>query len=165
VATDAWGSANYGRFELGASVHLGLTRALVLRGGISHAVVVTPGAVRDDLPFNKRLFLGGASSVRGYVEGEAASFDPSGKLVGDESYLLGQVELEQRLTSKLSFVGFLDVAGIARDIADYRRAKSSPRSVPESVGERHRPVRLEYSYNLRKRGRSVGSLLSVGYPF
>lgn len=169
LATEALGgSANYGRVEVGASAHLGLTRSLVLRGGISHAVVVTPGDVRDDLPFNKRFFLGGASSVRGYVEGEAASFDPSGKLVGDESYLLGQVELEQRITAKWSLVGFLDVAGLARDMADY-----PANEVLASIGAGLRwrtpigPVRLEYGYNLHRRDPDpVGSLhLSVGYPF
>lgn len=169
VATDALGgTANYGRFELGASAHLGLTRSLVLRGGLSHAFVVTPGEVRDDLPFNKRFFLGGANSVRGYVEGEAASFDAAGKLVGDESYLLGQVELEQRVTAKWSLVGFLDVAGIARDFAAY-----PANEVLASVGGGVRwrtpigPVRLEYGYNLHRRDHDpVGTLhFSVGYPF
>ncbi len=162
------GEASYGRFELGASWHRPLTRALIAHAGASHAWVTTPGAVADDLPFNKRFFLGGASSVRGYVQGEAASYDTTGKLVGDESYLLGQVEIEQRLTSRWSLVGFLDVAGLARDIADYPAGQWVASA---GAGLRWRtpvgPMRLEYGYNLNRRaGDPTGSLhFSVGFPF
>lgn len=169
LATEALGGeANYGRFELGGSWHRPLNRSLIFHAGAAHAFVVTPGAVAADLPFNKRFFLGGASSLRGYVQGEAASFDPAGKLVGDESYLLGQLELEQRLTPRWSLVGFLDGAGIARDLADYPAGE-----VLASVGAGIRwrtpvgPVRLEYGHNLNRRdGDPSGTVhFSVGFPF
>ena len=160
--------ANFSRFEVGASWHRALTRTLLVHAGASHALVATPGEVRDELPFNKRYFLGGANSVRGYVQGEAASFDATGKLVGDESYLLGQLELEQRLTARWSLLGFLDVAGLARDLADY-----PAQEVLSSVGAGLRwrtpigPVRLEYGHNLNRRpGDPSGTVhVSVGYPF
>ncbi len=169
LATDTFGgTANYTRFELGGSWHRPLSRTLIAHLGASHAWVTTPGLVGDDLPFNKRFFLGGASSVRGYVQGEAASYDPAGRLVGDESYLLGQAEIEQRLTPRWSLVGFLDVAGLARDIAEYPASE-----VVASVGAGIRwrtpigPVRLEYGHNLNRRhGDPAGSLhFSVGFPF
>ena len=169
VASEALGGeANYERLELGGSVHVELSRSLGLHAGLSHAVLLTPGAVGENLPFNKRFFLGGASSVRGYVQGEAASRDDSGKLVGDESYLLGQMELEQRLTPRWSVVGFVDAAGLARGIDDYPAGEVL---VSAGAGIRWRtpigPVRLEYGWNLNRRHLDPSGALqfSVGYPF
>lgn len=169
VATELLGGdANYQRLECGGSLHFGLSRTLRVHAGVSHAVLLTPGDVATDLPFNKRFFLGGASTVRGFVQGEAASRDDTGKLVGDESYLLGQFELEQRLTLRWSVVGFVDAAGLARDLADY---PGDEVLVSAGAGIRWRtpigPVRLEYGWNLNPRERDPSGTLqfSVGYPF
>jgi outer membrane protein assembly factor BamA len=162
------GGARYGRFELGGSFHFPLSRTLVVHAGASHAVVVTPGDVADDLPFNRRFFLGGANTVRGFIQGEAASRDSAGKLVGDESTLLGHLELEQRLTQQWSLVGFVDAAGLGRDISEY---PASDYVVSVGGGLRYRspvgPLRLEYGYNVERRpGDDAGTLhFSIGYPF
>jgi outer membrane protein assembly complex protein YaeT len=162
------GGARYGRFELGGSFHLPVSRTLVLHLGASHSVVVTPGDVADDLPFNRRFFLGGANTMRGFTQGEAASRDAAGKLVGDESTIMGHVELEQRLTQQWSVVGFVDAAGLARDVADYP-AKDLLVSVGGGVRFRSPvgPLRLEYGHNIERRpGDDAGTLhFSIGYPF
>jgi len=162
------GGARYGRFELGGSFHLPVSRTLVFHAGLSHAVVITPGDVADDLPFNRRFFLGGANTVRGFTQGEAASRDSSGKLVGDESTVMGHLELEQRLTQQWSIVGFVDAAGLARDVADYP-AKDLVVSVGGGVRYRSPvgPLRLEYGYNVDRRPGDVAGTLhfSIGYPF
>jgi len=173
-ATAEWASdllggvANFTRLELGGGLHLPLSRSIVLHLGGSHAVVMTPGDVSADLPFNRRYFLGGANSVRGYVQGEAASRDADGRIVGDEATLLGHLELEQRLTAQWSVVAFMDAAGLARDLEDY---PASEFLVSVGAGIRFRspagPVRLEYGYNLNRRERDAAGTVhfSISYPF
>jgi outer membrane protein assembly factor BamA len=162
------GEANFERFELGGGWHLPINRSLVFHLGASHSLVLTPGEVSEDLPFNRRFFLGGANTVRGYTQGEAASRDDAGRIVGDEATYLGQAELEQRLTSQWSVVGFLDAAGLVRDLDDYPAAEFV---LSAGAGLRFRspagPVRLEYGYNLKRRkDDDAGTLhFSIGYPF
>src|SRR3989454_579483 len=72
-----------------------------------------------EFPFTKRFFPGGENSVRGYQQGEASPRDVNGNLLGAETYLLGNVELEQFLTPSLSLVGFVDGVGFAEHLRDY----------------------------------------------
>lgn len=162
------GGARYGRFEVGGSWHVPLSRMLVFHSGLSHSVILVPGEVSEYLPFNRRFFLGGATSVRGFTQGEAASRDSEGKLVGDESTIVGHLELEQRVTHQWSVVVFMDGAGMAREIADY---PAGDYVVTVGGGIRYRspvgPVRLEYGHNVQRRTGDVDGTLhfSIGYPF
>ncbi len=162
------GGARYGRFEVGGSWHVPLSRMLVFHSGLAHSVILVPGEASEYLPFNRRFFLGGATSVRGFTQGEAASRDAEGKLVGDESTTVGHLELEQRLTHQWSVVVFMDGAGMARDMTDY---PAGDYVVTVGGGIRYRspvgPVRLEYGHNVKRRSGDVDGTLhfSIGYPF
>jgi outer membrane translocation and assembly module TamA len=136
--------------------------------GLSHGFITTPDSSETDIPFNKRFFPGGADSIRGYQEGEAAPRNADGKLIGAESYMLGNFELEQSLTRLFSVVGFVDAVGITPNFNHYPfeqtlfsaggglRAKTI-------VG----PVRLEYGYNLNPRPHDPAGTIqfSFGFPF
>jgi outer membrane protein assembly complex protein YaeT len=161
------GEANYDRLQIAASWHNRIGGGRFISLGISQGMVVSGGGPKD-LPFNRRFFPGGETSIRGYGEGEASPRDVHGNFIGCETYTLGTVELEQALTPQWSIVAFSDSLGYATSVHDY------PFNVGlYSIGLGLRwktiigPVRLEYGYNLNPRPRDpVGTLqFSLGFPF
>jgi outer membrane protein assembly factor BamA len=161
------GEANYERLALTASWHhpIGGGRYIGLR--LEHGVALSADASQD-LPFDRRFFPGGESSIRGYREGEASPKNAQGQIVGAETITLGTVELEQALTPRWSLVVFSDSLGTAERIANYPFNTGL-----FSVGGGIRlktiigPMRLEYGYNLNPRkGDPTGTLqFSLGFPF
>ncbi|MGN6553411.1 MAG: BamA/TamA family outer membrane protein, partial [Verrucomicrobiota bacterium] len=101
-------------------------------------------------------------------QGEAAPRDSDGKVVGADTYLLGNFEFEQGLTPQWALVMFVDAVGFAQHITDYPMDEAL-----FSVGGGIQwktvigPVRLEYGYNLNPRPDDpVGTLhFSLGFPF
>jgi outer membrane protein insertion porin family len=122
----------------------------------------------EELPFNKRFFPGGESSVRGYQEGKASPLDENGNQLGAETYTQANLEFEQLLTKSWSVVTFFDVVGFALHRSDYPWDEGL-----YSVGGGLRwysflgPVRLEYGYNLNRRVHDPAGTLhfSIGFPF
>jgi outer membrane translocation and assembly module TamA len=86
---------------------------------LSHGFVATVDGAAEDLPINRRFFPGGDNSIRGYQYGEAAPRDEFNALVGAETYTLANIEFEQGITPKWSFVFFFDALGEATRIADW----------------------------------------------
>jgi len=162
------GDANYQRFEIASALHIPLYGGAWLNLGLSHGVVLSPGASEEDLPFNRRFFPGGENSIRGYQEGEASPRDDQGEEVGAESFVLSNVEFEQALTRSFSFVAFVDALGFAREIENY---PASTGLVSVGGGIRWKtivgPVRVEYGHNLNPReGDPSGTVhFSLGFPF
>ncbi len=162
------GDVNYQRFESSASYHLPIGEGHWLHFGMTHGFVTTVDAPQKDLPFNKRFFPGGESSVRGYQLGEAAPKNAQGKIVGAETFVLGNFEVEQALTRTWSLVGFVDAVGFAESLSGYPFTEGlvsvgGGLSWKTLIG----PARLEYGYNLRRRESDpMGTLhFSVGFPF
>lgn len=169
VASEALGGeVDFERLEIAASYHQPLDAGRWLHFGLSHGAVVTMSGSAEDLPFNKRFFLGGENTVRGYQQGEASPRNERGKIVGAETYLSGNFEFEQAVTPSWSIVAFFDVIGIARDIQNYPFDETL-----YSVGGGLRwrtligPVRLEYGHNLKRRAKDPAGTLhvSIGFPF
>jgi outer membrane protein assembly factor BamA len=162
------GNVDYQRIIFGAAYHFDLHGGRLLHLGVTHGMSFTLGGDSEDLPFNKRFFPGGASTVRGYKEGEASPLDEDGNQLGAETYTLANVEFEQLLTKSWSVVTFFDAVGFAQHRADYPWDEGL-----YSVGGGLRwntligPVRLEYGYNLHRRVHDpVGTLhFSIGFPF
>lgn len=162
------GDADYERIEASGSWHFPLRAGTWASFGVSHSVAVSQGPPAENLPFNKRIFPGGANSIRGFQDGEASPRNEQGQIVGAESALLGTFELEQALTTRFSLVGFIDALGIARRLDDYPFDETL-----FSVGGGLRwrtiigPVRLEYGHNLNPRRRDPSGTIqfSIGYPF
>ena len=168
AAAGLGGNVDYQRFILGGSHHFDLRGGRLLHLGLTHGVSFTLGGDPDQLPFNKRFFPGGESSVRGYQEGEASPLDEFGDQLGAETYTVANIELEQLLTKSWSVVTFFDAVGFAHDRDNY------PWDVglySVGVGIRWRsllgPVRLEYGHNLNRRTHDPAGTLhfSIGFPF
>lgn len=162
------GDVNYQRVEIGGSFHTPLDSARWLHLGIAHGAILSIGSPERDLPFNRRFFPGGDTSIRGYQQGEAAPRDDQGKIVGAESYLFGSIEFEQALTSTWSLVGFLDTVSFARKLEDYP-FNETLYSVGAGISWKTivGPIRLEYGYNLNRREHDPAGTLqfSIGFPF
>ena len=162
------GEVDYQAAEIGLSYHDEIKRGLIWHGSLSHAVVGSLYKSQSQIPNNKLLFPGGENSVRGYERGGAAPFDIAGDYVGAKSYLLLNLELEQRLTDTISIVAFYDAIGMTANIDKYP-ADEYLSSI--GLGIRFRtfmgPIRLEYGHNLDQRELDPsGTLhLTIGYPF
>jgi outer membrane protein insertion porin family len=162
------GDVDYQRLDFAAAWHWPVSDAQWVHAGFSHGLVAAIGDTAEDLPFNRRFFPGGENSVRGFQEGEASPRNADGKIVGAETYLLGNVEFEQGLTPKWSVVGFVDAVGFAQQLQDYPVNETL---VSAGGGLRWKtfigPVRVEYGHNLNpRRGDPAGTLhFSLGFPF
>ncbi|MCL4180522.1 MAG: BamA/TamA family outer membrane protein [Verrucomicrobia bacterium] len=168
ASTALGGEVDYQRILLGGSYHLRLGGGRYLHLGVTHGLSFTAGGTDLELPFNKRFFPGGQNSVRGFQEGEAAPRNAEGDVIGAETFLQGNLELEQMLTPNWSVVAFTDAVGFARSRDDYPFDEEL-----YSVGGGIRwktlvgPIRLEYGYNLNPRRHDpTGTLhFSIGFPF
>jgi outer membrane protein insertion porin family len=167
--SEAWGGeVDYQAAELGLSYHKEIKRGLIWHGSVSHAVVGSLNKSQSQIPNNKLLFPGGENSIRGYQRGGAAPIDIFGDFVGAKSFMLVNLELEQRFTDSISIVGFFDGLGMTANIDEYPFDEYLS-SI--GLGIRFRtfmgPVRLEYGHNLNQRIEDPnGTLhLSLGFPF
>jgi len=162
------GNVDFEKIEVGGAIHHPLLDSLILHVGLRYGGIFSWKTDAQNIPFSERFFLGGENSVRGYRSGEAAPFDSSGELIGGQSYILGNFQLEQRVVGDLSVVVFYDATTISptsRVIAEgvYLDSVGIGINYRTIVG----PVRLEYGYNLHRRpGDPAGTLLfSFGFPF
>jgi outer membrane translocation and assembly module TamA len=69
----------------------------------------------DLIPINKRLFLGGTNTVRGYGYQKLGPLDASGNPVGGQSALNGNIELRHPIYKKISGVAFIDMGFLGVD--------------------------------------------------
>lgn len=169
VASDTFGGeVDYQRVEIGGSYHRNIGRGLFIHTALHHGVLHTFGEVAQEIPINRRFALGGESTVRGFIEGEASPRNELGQLVGSESYVLLNLELEQALTERWSVVAFSDSVGFARRFEDY---PFDEELYSVGLGVRYKtfigPIRLEYGHNLNpRRGDPRAAIhLSIGFPF
>lgn len=158
----------FDKVEISGSYHRPLGGALYLHAGLTYGNILSRTPSSTYLPFGERFFPGGGNSVRGYRRGEASPLDTDGSLFGAETYLLGQVELEQRILRSVSLVAFWDGVGLNREQKTFPDEEFL---YSVGLGLRFRtvvgPIRLEYGYNPEARAEDPsGTLhLSVGFPF
>jgi outer membrane protein insertion porin family len=163
------GEAEFQRIELGGSYHTAWGAGRWIHVSLTHGVITTWGTNDKSLPVNKRFFPGGDSSIRGYRDGEASPIGPDGRFIGAKSYLLGNVDFEQALSSKWSVVVFGDALASAAELSDYPLA--GERLYSAGLGVRYQtligPIRVEYGRNLNPRKTDPGGTwqISVGTPF
>ncbi|MDP0495871.1 MAG: BamA/TamA family outer membrane protein, partial [Verrucomicrobiota bacterium JB024] len=97
--TELGGQVEFQRIEIGGAWHKPVTDSgLVFHAGYKTGVVTTFGSVSENIPVPKRFFLGGENTVRGFKRDEASPVNAQGQYIGAVSYMLWQVEFEQRLT-------------------------------------------------------------------
>jgi len=168
-----WSAAAFGadvdfvRLSANASTVYSLGEYNRVHFGVSTGIIDAAEA-GDLLPLNKRFFLGGENSIRGWRQGDAAPVDAFGNVIGAEAFSLFQLEFEQEITPSLSVALFTDNLWMSAEAGDWPGTEWLG---TVGVGLRYRtvvgPIRLEFGYNFEKR--SIDSdyaiLLGVGHPF
>jgi outer membrane protein insertion porin family len=113
------------------------------------------------VPFAKKYFLGGASSIRGWGRYEVSPLSESGLPIGGNSLLAASSELRAALRGALGGVAFLDAGNVwatarAIDLKDLRYAVGIGLRYQTAVG----PVRFDFGYQLNP----IDGLLVNGTP-
>lgn len=78
----------------------------VLAGRVAAATLITDDIM--DVAANKRLYVGGAGTIRGYAFNNIAPRDGLGELVGGRSSLVLSGELRYRMSDTIGLVAFVD---------------------------------------------------------
>lgn len=125
-----------------------LPLGIVLAGRVRFETIFDP-ETNDDIPIFKRLFLGGANTVRGFSFQKLGPLDETGNPEGGLSSALANIELRRPIVGILSGVLFLDMGMLDEDKLHY-----SEEEVYTSTGAGLRvdtplgPLRLDYGYKL-----------------
>ncbi|MCC5840270.1 MAG: BamA/TamA family outer membrane protein [Opitutales bacterium] len=158
----------YQRFTARASYHRPLSEAMWVHFRLEQGALARWGGDRGELPFNRRFFPGGESSVRGYREGAASPRDEDGRILGAEIFTLATAEWERALIPALRGVVFADYLLRSAELGDYP-GKDGRLSL--GLGLRYStplgPLRIEYGHNLTRGTHDPrGTLhISLGSPF
>ncbi len=119
------------------------------------------GTTTPDIPFAKRFFLGGATSLRGWGRFDVAPLTTSGQPVGGLSMLEASTELRVPIRGPLSVVGFLDAGNVWENswqlrLSDLRYDVGPGIRYVTPIG----PVRADFGYQLNP----IPGLLVNGEP-
>jgi outer membrane protein assembly factor BamA len=129
--------------------YLPLSNRLVLASHLQMANIAAPAGDPAAVPFSKRFFLGGATSIRGWGRYEVSPLSDSGLPIGGDSLLLFSSELRSRIHGNFGGVAFVDLGNVwagswAINPGDLRYAIGAGLRYQTPVG----PVRFDYGYQL-----------------
>ncbi len=121
-----------------------------------------------DLPANKRFFVGGGGTVRGFGFQEAGPLDADNTPIGGRSYAVGGTELRGMVTDEIQLVGFVDAGTVmASPLPDFKERFF----VGYGGGVRYftpiGPVRIDAAFPLngRQSDRDFQIYIALGQPF
>jgi outer membrane protein assembly complex protein YaeT len=140
---DYWMATGEGRH------YLPIGRALVLANRVRLGTIDGLGELEQDVPFYKRFFLGGASSIRGWGRYEVGPLSGFGLPIGGHSMVEGSLELRTAAWGKFGVVGFVDYGNVWSDswqfdLKDLRYAVGPGLRYLTPVG----PARADFGYQL-----------------
>ena len=144
-----WGTYNYWEVSGEARQYLRVGRSFVWANRI-HAGTIDALGGETSVPFFKRYFLGGASSVRGWARFEVSPLSGFGFPIGGLSMLEGSTEIRKPLFGKLGGVAFFDFGNVSD------RSVDVPTSLLYAVGPGLRyltpvgPARIDFGYQLNR---------------
>ena len=124
-------------------------RSLVLASRLQVGNIRPYGDSQTNVPFSKRFFLGGSTSIRGWGRYEVSPLSENGTPLGGASMLQFSEELRAILHGSLGGVLFLDGGNVwlnsgAVNVHDLRYAVGSGLRYRTPIG----PVRFDYGYQL-----------------
>ena len=144
-----WGTYNYWEASGEARQYMRVGRSFVWANRI-HAGTIDALGGETSVPFFKRYFLGGASSVRGWGRFEVSPLSGFGFPIGGLSMLEGSTEIRKPLFGKLGGVAFFDFGNVSD------RSVDVPTSLLYAVGPGLRyltpvgPARIDFGYQLNR---------------
>lgn len=144
-----WGSFNYLAVTAEARHYLALGRRLVVANRLRLGTI-DPASNRDDnVPFHKRYFLGGATSMRGWGRFELSPLSGAGLPIGGLSMVDASAEVRTPVWGKLGLVGFFDYGNVWNtgwtfDVRALRYAAGPGLRYLTPIG----PARFDFGYQL-----------------
>ncbi len=108
-----WIRGTYGYSALSGEgrVYLPVTRKNVVALRVRYGTIRPQGGNPAEVPFFKRIFLGGADSLRGWGRYEVSPLG-DGLPIGGFTMFESSLEMRANLTGKLGAVGFLDLGNV-----------------------------------------------------
>jgi outer membrane protein assembly complex protein YaeT len=116
-----WGSYNFWSATAEARHFMTFGRAVTLASRVRGGSIVPAGDSDANVPFYRRFFLGGSSSIRGWGRFDVSPLT-EGFPIGGLSMLEGSSEVRLPLRGKLGAVAFVDFGNVWRDSADINAA-------------------------------------------
>ena len=144
-----WGDFNYWSLSGEGRHYLPIGDRFVAANRIRVGFIDGFGDVELNVPFYKRYFLGGASSVRGWGRFELSPLSGFGLPIGGHSMVEGSSELRFPVWNKVGGVVFLDYGNVwsdsfELDLGDLRYAAGPGLRYLTPIG----PVRIDFAWQL-----------------
>ena len=145
-----WGTYNYWEVTGEARQYTRVARSFVWATRL-HLGTIDALGTSASVPFFKRYFLGGATSVRGWGRFEVSPLSGFGLPIGGLSMLEGSTEIRKPLFGKLGGVGFLDFGAVSNDSL---KLPASELVYAAGPGLRYLtpigPARIDFGYQLNR---------------
>ena len=156
-----WGSYNYWAANGEGRFYVPVGNLFVFAQKVNIGGLEPQNGLDANIPFFKRLFLGGATSIRGWGRYEVSPLSGSGLPLGGLSMLEASSELRMPLKGKLGAVAFFDYGNVWADpwhfdLGDLRYAVGPGLRYLTPVG----PARIDLGYQVNP----IDNLLVNGKP-
>jgi outer membrane protein assembly factor BamA len=150
AGTWLWGTFNFYSVTAEARHYLPVGRRLVVANRLALGTIDALGTSLElNVPFYRRFFLGGASSLRGWGRFEVSPLSGFGLPIGGHTMLEGSSEVRLPLVGKFGGVGFVDYGNVWANSWDFNLT-----DLLVSVGPGLRyltpvgPMRVDFGYQL-----------------
>jgi outer membrane protein assembly complex protein YaeT len=156
-----WGTYNYWSATTEGRHYLPIGERVVVASRVRLGSIVPSGDLGANVPFYKRYFLGGASSIRGWGRYEISPLSGFGFPIGGLSMLEGSSEVRLPLKGKFGAAAFVDFGNVwadswSIDLNDLRYAVGPGLRYETPIG----PARFDVGYQVNP----IEGLLVNGAP-
>jgi outer membrane protein insertion porin family/translocation and assembly module TamA len=143
------GTFNYYAVSADARHYLPIGDAITLASRVQLGNIRPAGKLPQNVPFSKRFFLGGATSIRGWGRYEISPLSDSGQPYGGDSMAAWSEEIRATLKGKLGGVLFFDAGNVWADswgirLGDLRYSVGPGLRYQTPIG----PIRFDLGYQL-----------------